>query len=134
MKHILGKISDQRLRYLIAGLWNTGFGYFVGINLYNLIGEEVGVLVVGVVSNVIAITMSFLTYKIFVFRTSGSWISEYFRAYFVYGSSAIIGIGILIVLVNFIGIKFWISQGLVILITVIISYLGHKKFTFKKNN
>jgi len=123
-------ISTMKFRYLLAGAWNTIFGYFCGVSIYYFFGVEWGVLKVALFANILAITMAFLTYKLFVFKTRGNWIAEYIRAYLVYGSAAIVGIILLLLLVDILGFKFWLAQALVILITVVFSYLGHKNFTF----
>jgi putative flippase GtrA len=125
-------IDSPKARYLIAGGWNTLFGYVVGLVLYYGLGGREHVVAVGIVANILAITMAFLTYKMFVFRTKGNWLSEYFRAYLVYGATAVIGIGLLWLLVDGLNVGFWIAQGLVILITVVVSYVSHSRFTFRR--
>jgi putative flippase GtrA len=128
---ILSALSNQKIKYLIAGAWNTLFGYSCGVTIYYLFGDLLGVLIVAILSNILAISMSFLTHKLFVFKTKGNWLREYLRAYCVYGVSASVGILILLIFVKLLNIQFWLAQGLVILLTVIISYIGHKKFTFR---
>ena len=84
-------------------------------------------------ANILNISMSFLTYKIFVFKTRGNWLSEYVRCYVVYGNIAIVGMLLIWLMVDFFMVPFWIAQALILLITVIISYVAHARFTFKKN-
>ena len=103
-----------------------------GLGIYYAVGDHVHVVVVALIANVLAITMAFLTYKIFVFRTKGNWLVEYFRAYVVYGTTAVFGIGLLWFLVDGVGLQFWLAQGLAILITVVVSYIGHSRFTFRR--
>jgi putative flippase GtrA len=126
-------LASRKLRYLIAGGWNTVFGYFAGVALYYRLHEYLHLVVIAVLGNVIAITMSFLTYKLFVFRTKGHWLAEYLRAYIVYGGSAVVGVGMLWALVDGLAVPFWLAQGMVILITVLVSYLGHARFTFRRH-
>lgn len=125
-------MDSRKIRYFIAGGWNTLFGYFVSVLLYYLLRAHFNVVEIAVIGNVIAITMAFLIYKIFVFQTKGNWISEYLRAYVVYGGTAILGIGLLWILVDGLTLPFWIAQGLVIALTVVISYLSHSRFTFRQ--
>ena len=84
------------------------------------------------ISNIIAITMSFLTYKLYVFRTPGNWLIEYGKSYIVYGSIALLSIAVMWVLVDLMTIKIWYAQAFMILITSIVSYIGHKFFTFQE--
>lgn len=126
-------LEKQSLRYLMAGGWNTVFGYSVGVGLYTALSHELHVAVIAAIANIFAITMSFLTYKLFVFKTTGNWLSEYGRSYLVYGSMALLSIALLWVLVDYLGIDIWYAQALVIILTVGVSYLGHKFFTFRSH-
>lgn len=117
-------------RYLYVGTWNTIFGYVTGVLTYKLINDISNVIIVGIVSNIISISMSFLTYKIFVFRTSGNWLREYLKCYLVYGIMALLSIFMLWIFLDLLQINIWLSQGLIILATTAISYTSHKKFTF----
>jgi putative flippase GtrA len=124
-------IDEARLRYLLVGSWNTLFGYFIGIFLFYALTAHAHIVVIALISNMIAISMSYITYKLFVFKTSGNWLVEYFRCYLVYSMNAILGIFFLWVTVDIIKINIWISQGISISMTVFISYFLHKNFTFK---
>ena len=123
---------NKKAIYLIAGGWNTFFGYFSSLLIYHFYYETFGIIFVGLISNVIAISMSFTTYKIFVFKTKGNWWAEYIRCYLVYGFTAILGIIGLWVLVDILQMQFWLAQLFLLFIAVIISYVGHSRFTFKK--
>ena len=124
-------LSSQKTRYLIAGIWNTIFGYSCGLLVFYFFSDKTSLVIVGIISNIIGISMSFLTHKIFVFKTKGNWIGEYFRAFVVYGLSALLGIALLVIMVDGFGLKFWLAQGIVVLALIALSFLGHKYFTFK---
>ena len=126
-------LKDKRVRYLLAGGWNTLFGYCVGVLFYYLLHNYLHTLVIIVLANILNISMSFLTYKIFVFKNRGNLLSEYVRCYVVYGNIAIVGMLLIWLMVDFFMVPFWIAQALILLITVIISYVAHARFTFKKN-
>lgn len=126
--------QSKKIRYLIAGGWNTLFGYSSGIALYYTLSTHMHIVLIAILSNIIAITMSFVTYKLFVFRTHGNWIGEYFRSYIVYGGMAVLGIGLLWAMVDGLSIPFWLAQGLVIVVTVFVSYFSHSRFTFRSKN
>ena len=125
-------LEHKPLRFLLAGGWNTVFGYGVSVGLYTLLAGKLHITLIAAVANIIAITMSFLTYKLFVFKTPGNWLLEYGRSYIVYGGMAIFGIILIWIFVDILGWWIWYAQALVILVTVGASYLGHKLFTFKK--
>jgi putative flippase GtrA len=122
--------SQQKPRYLLVGAWNTLFGYFCAVTLYYYFGNLLGVIVVGVISNILSISMSFFTYKVMVFRTRGNWLKEYLKAYLVYGLSSLIGILILYIGVDGLNQEFWIVQAFAIVIVTLVTYLSHSRFTF----
>ncbi len=119
---------------MIGGGWNTVFGYAVGIGLYDLLSKDTHILIISTIANILAISMAFITYKLFVFQTKGNWRNEYFRSYLIYGNIALISMIMLWLLVDLLKIQFWIAQGLIMLINILLSYLGHARYTFSKNN
>lgn len=125
-------ILNKRARYLLAGGWNTVFGYCVGILVYYFLHNLLHTLAIVALASILSISMSFLTYKIFVFKTKGNWLSEYVRCYVVYGSIALIGMLLIWVMVDFFMVPFWIAQAQMLVVTVIFSYIAHAGFTFKK--
>jgi putative flippase GtrA len=127
-------IAEEKKQYLVVGTINTIFGYLTGVGSYKLLGNIVDIIWVGLISNIFSITFSFLTYKLFVFKTKGSWVNEYIKSYIVYGASGIISIYLLWVFVEKLHITIWVSQALLIAVVVIFSYFGHKFFTFKRKN
>jgi len=127
-------VDSQKIRYLIAGGWNTLFGYGGTFGLYYLLNKHVYTILIILIANFLAISMSFLTYKTFVFRTKGSWWKEYFRSYLVYGNMALASIGILWFMVDYMAIPFWIAQGAIMVITITLSYIGHVRFTFSNQS
>ncbi len=126
------KFDTQKVRYLLAGGWNTLFGYVISVALYYTLSNRLHVVEIAVLGNIIAITMAYLTYKLFVFQTKGNWLREYFRSYIVYGGIALLGIVMLWAMVDGGGIPFWLAQGLVLAAVVVISYVSHSRFTFRK--
>lgn len=129
---LLTWLQSSRLRYLLAGGWNTAFGYCVGVGMYLLLSPQLYIAVIAVLSNIVSITMSFITYRLFVFRSRGPWLVEYLKCYVVYGGSALLSIALLWAFIRVAGLNIWLAQGGAIAITVVVSYIGHSKFTFSK--
>ena len=127
-------LSPQKLRYLVVGGTNTVIGYVIGVGIYKLFFDHLNIFLIGLISNILCISISFFTYKVFVFKTKGRWIIEYCKAYFVYGGVAIVGILVLWIFVDIIKMDIWITQVLVITSAVLVSYIGHSRFTFHRNN
>jgi len=125
-------LLDKRARYVAVGGFNTVFGYSVTVGLYSLLTPRFHIGAISILANFLGITVSFVTYKLFVFRTSGRWLHEYFRSYLVYGSAAVVSTGSLWFLVNVLGLVIWLAQGMVVILIVTMSYIGHNFFTFRR--
>jgi putative flippase GtrA len=131
---------DQLVRYLAVGALNTGVGYlaFVACNLALDGAIPHAYLVANLAANVVAITVAFLGYKLFVFRTRGNWAAEYLRTYVVYGGTILLGLVLLPALVAIArrvlpdaALAPYVAQAVLIPITVLSSFLGHKRFSFR---
>jgi putative flippase GtrA len=107
-------------------------GYVIGVAAYQQLVGSLHIFIIGILANIIAITFSFLMYKTLVFRSNEHWLKEYLKAYLVYGGVAVFGIFLLWLFVNQIELSIWVAQGLVTMLTVAVSYMGHKRFTFSK--
>ncbi len=130
----------QFFRYLLVGGFNTFFGYgvfamltwlFVGLGTYSY-------MYAAALANVIAISVAFLGYKWFVFRTRGNYLVEWIRCFGVYGSSVLIGLAGLPILVPILRHMLhrpeqapYLAGALLTPLTVIFSFIGHKKFSFR---
>lgn len=125
-------IRSEKLRYLLVGGWNTFFGYLTGVGIFLKLGQHLHIVLIAIIVNVISITMSFVTYKILVFKTRGQWLSEYLKCYLVYGVNALLGIFSLWLFVDQFAVNIWIAQAAIIPLTVIFSYFLHARFTFKR--
>jgi putative flippase GtrA len=119
------------LKYVLVGIWNTIFGVALYTAVILIFGEK-HYLILSVLTNIIAITQSYLSYKFFVFKTKGSYIKEYLKIYVTYGVSMLISLLGMYVLVDFIKISAIYSNLIVTAITLIINFFMHKNFTFKR--
>jgi putative flippase GtrA len=132
----------QIIRYLLVGGFNTCFGYalFVAFNyLFRALGVY-GSEIASLFSNVIAITVAFLGYKWFVFRTHGHYLREWIRCLSVYGSSMLFSLVMLPPLTLLLRHWFGRSQtasnvaaAILTVIVVLASYFGHKHFSFRRS-
>lgn len=130
----------QVIRYVLVGGFNTVVGYcaFAGFN-YLLTGRvPYPYMFANVCSSVLAITIAFFGYKLFVFRTQGNYLREYLRTYVVYGSSTVLSLLLLPLLVFLVGRAIknqvlvpYVAQAIVVPLVVVSSYFGHKKFSFR---
>ena len=132
MKLFVNIFNKIPKKFIIVGIINTFFGYIIGILNFFLFFNIFGIIFVGILNNVISITFSFFMFKKFVFKTvNTNWIFEYLRSYIVYGVKAFFGILTLWLCVKIIGLNIYISQFFSMIITILLTYKGHKDFTFK---
>jgi putative flippase GtrA len=132
----------QFMRYVLVGGFNTVFGYSV-FALFNWLFRGLGTysyLYAAVLANVIVISVAFLGYKWFVFRTRGNYLVEYIRCFGVYGSSALIGLAGLSILVPILRRVLhqperapYIAGALLTVVTVVFSFVGHKNISFRSS-
>jgi putative flippase GtrA len=120
------------LRFLCAGLFNTAVGYTVGVGLYLLLTRWLATPVIGALAGLLTINVTFTTQRIFVFRSSAPWWPEYLRSYAVFGGTAATTILSQWLLLDGVGISVWWSQAIMIPVGVLITYVGHTRFTFAR--
>ena len=133
-------LTGQFLRYLFVGLWNTLFGYACFALFTRLLDNVVpqSYLAGSALASMVSITVAFLGYKWFVFRTKGNYLREWIRCVGVYSGSIVLGLVLLPIIVFTIRHKFgyqkeapYIAGALLTGITVILSYFGHKHISFR---
>lgn len=141
MKPHSHKSVGQFVRYIAVGGFNTVFGYglfalltwsFRGLGSYYY-------MYAAVLANVVAISVAFLGYKWFVFRTRGNYLVEWIRCFGVYGGSALIGLAGLPILVPILRHVLhkpeqapYLAGALLMIVTVLFSFFGHKNFSFRQ--
>lgn len=137
----------QLLRYLMVGVWNTLFGYgcfFVctKLFLYLVPGQPSLMASAAVVaSTFVNITVSFFGYKLLVFRSRGNPLHEYLRSFLVYLPTMAIGAvaiaPLTALLEHAVRVRSWapyIAGAILQAVTVIVSFLGHKRITFQQKD
>ena len=130
----------QFARYLAVGLWNTAFGYGT-FALFTWVLDRympASYMAGAVLSSVLNITVSFLGYKWFVFKTKGNYLREWARCFVVYGGSILIGLALLpptVFVVSYVTgnprAAPYIAGALIIAGQAIASFVGHKKYSFR---
>lgn len=118
----------QVRRYIIAGIWNTIFGYAIFALLFFFL--PVHYLVILCISHIISVTNAYISHSVFVFRVPGS-LRSYFRFHVVYAFAWVVNVVLLWALVEGAGLRVLIAQMIIAIVTVVVSYLGHKMYTFK---
>jgi len=135
------KPVPQFARYILVGGFNTVFGYcvFALLNWFFAGHGSYSYMYAAVLGSLITISVAFLGYKWFVFRTRGNYLVEYIRCFGVYGSSMLIGLAGLPILVTILRHILrkpvqapYIAAAIMTMVTVLFGFLGHKNISFKQ--
>ena len=127
-------------RYLLVGILNTLFAYGTFAALVALIDPHIphGYMLASVASSGLNITVAFLGYKWFVFRTKGNYLREWMKCVAVYGSSILLNLILLPIVVETIRHTThydyqapYIGGALLTGFGAIYSFVGHKHFSFR---
>ncbi len=142
MKPESDKSLLQFARYILVGGFNTTFGYGL-FALLNWSFSGLGpycYMYAAVLANLIAITVAFLGYKWFVFRTHGNYLIEWIRCLGVYGSSMVIGLVGLPIVVPILREHMrrperapYLAAAIMTVVTVLVTFLGHKNISFRRS-
>ena len=137
MHRLISKlILDQRVRFLMVGATNTVVGYLVFAALTHWIFDEVflGYLISLALSYALAITLAFLLYRRFVFGVTGHVLRDFIRFVGVY----LVAIGInaiaLPLLVEGLRLSPLLAQAIILIMTTIVSFFGHREFSFRRDS
>jgi putative flippase GtrA len=131
---------DQLGRYLLIGLWNTALGYSSYAFLTWFLGHYISLsyLPASVGSSLLNITVAFLGYKWFVFRTKGNYLKEWARCLMIYSGGILLGLLLLpptVFLVTQITdhpkTSPYIAGAILLGLNVIFSFFCHKRFSFR---
>ena len=126
--HIL--INDQRIRFLIVGGINTAVGYGT---FAALIFCGAHYILAHVAATIIGTTCSYILNKYFTFKQYKKSFAEVCRFVLVYITSFISGIVVLYVMVTLMSLDAYFAGMLNLVFTTLISWFGHKYFSFRGN-
>lgn len=143
----LYEVHGDKLRFLIAGAWNTAFSYGLFVGALAVLGGPLGTLasssarpvawlgehaylIVQWLTWVVAVVQSTATMKYLVFRRPGDFGSQVRRAYLIYLPAQGLSSLILWLSVTVVHLAPQVGQLIAIAVTTVVSYLGHKYFTF----
>jgi len=133
-------VRDQRVAFLVVGGINTvvGFGIFVACSetvghvVDRRFGTVAGSLVTVSLSHVLSVLFAFVMHRRLVFRVRGHMLRDLVRFESVYlitfGINAV-GLTALVEL----GVHRIPAQAIVFLPTLLLNYLGHRYFSFRRS-
>lgn len=121
----------QQIRFLFVGGLNTMVGYgtyalFLWLGLNYFYSNSI--------SYVIGIIHSYFWNKKFTFKSNDKSILEIVKFVSVYIVNYLVGIAFLSLFIKIFGINEYVAGVLNLVVTTLISYFGHKYFSFSKVN
>ena len=132
--------AGQGLRFIAVGVWNTAFGYACFAVFALLLGRvqpRYGYILASVIASAVNISVAFLGYKWFVFKTKGNYLAEWTRCVVVYGTS--IGLGVILLPLVVFAIRHatpldgaapYVAAAAIACANALYNFCAHKKFTF----
>ena len=143
-KELTGHIPPGQFgRYLLVGLWNTLFGYGTFALLTALLNPIVphSYIWASLLSSLLNITVAYLGYKWFVFKTQGNYLREWARCVTVYSGAIVLGVVLLPILVlairrgtPFVHAAPYIAGAILTAVSAVYSFIGHKRFSFRSTS
>lgn len=129
-------LQDERVRFVVVGVFNTGLAYIVFVVFELLVGRHTGYLLSLYVAYGVSVLVSFTLHRHFTFRVggSGSVIIDFIRFQAVSFIALAVNTLALPLLVEFGNLAPILAQGIIVIVTTVISYLGHKMFSFRRPN
>jgi putative flippase GtrA len=122
----------EQILYLLIGGWNTVFGYLVFAGLYWALNGSLPVTVILIISWVIAVTNAYVCYRYLVFRSRGRMHHEIPRFLLVYAVILAANLLVLPLALRVVSLNAYVVQGIYTLAVVIVSYVGHRVFSFRE--
>lgn len=131
MRLLATALRDERLRFLLVGGWNTLFGMVMFSSLYLLLAGRLHYLGILVVSHFLSVFNNWVMYRRLVFASRSDRLAEYLR----FNASSLLMLAFnfagLWLLVDFVGLHPVLSQLLLLVVTVALSYLLHSEYSFR---
>lgn len=130
MADLIKKLLARReVRFLIVGGINT----IVGYGAYALfLSLDINYLIAGTLSTIIGVANSYAWNRYFTFRSKDKALGEIIRFSSVYLVSYLCSMAFLFVIVGQFGMNAYIAGVLNIIMTTLVSWFGHKNFSFKE--
>jgi putative flippase GtrA len=124
-------VRDQRVAFLIVGGINTVIGYLCFAGFLVLLGQHL-YLVALTCAYVVSVLIAFVLYRFVVFRVRGHVLADLWRFATVYISMLAVNFVLLPVLVEIVHLRALVAQALIVFVTSLMSWMGHKHYSFRR--
>jgi len=128
------RIDDKRMRFVLAGGLNTGFGFVCFVVYQHTIGVHWGYMWALALTHCTSVLFAFATHRSLVFRVSGGMLGDLWRFESVYLSALGLNAALLPLFVEVGGTPVLVAQACITCINVAVSWLGHSRFSFRRSS
>ncbi|PRY68921.1 putative flippase GtrA [Glaciihabitans tibetensis] len=127
-------LADERVRFVLVGGVNTVLGYGLFAAFYFSLGATIGYIGSLYASYAVAIVVAFVLHRRFTFRVNGTGnpAVDFLRISGVHAVALVVNTIALPVLVEYAQLDPLPAQALIVMVTTLISYFGHKVFSFRR--
>lgn len=125
--------SNEQLRFITVGGFNTILGLIAYSTIQYFYGQFIGYLGSLLIAHFLVSILAFFLYRQFVFNKSGTALIDFLKFQAVYSVSLGINLVVLPLVIHQTGFNPYIAQIISVLLVTIISYLGHKFFSFRRS-
>jgi putative flippase GtrA len=122
--------SNQRLRFLVVGAYNTAFGYACFAAIFLAVGSHLHYLLIQLIAHLLSVCNAFVWHRRVTFRSQASWPKQFLRFNLSYLGALAFGLAAMPALVGGFGLNPLLAAGIVMIVTVGVSYLLHRSFSF----
>ena len=129
---LLRVVRDQRVAFLVVGAVNTVVGFLSFAAFLLLVGQR-RYLAALVCAHVVSVLIAFVLYRFVVFRVRGHVLADLWRFETVYLSALAVNFVLLPVLVEIAHLPVLLAQALIMLVTSLMSWVGHKHYSFRRS-
>jgi predicted ribosomally synthesized peptide with SipW-like signal peptide len=129
----LSKLFSLELRFLVIGGWNT----FVGFLVYTLLVSSIAknhYLLALIFSSLIAGTHAYFTQRVFVWKSQGGAIGQFFRFGLVLLAQFTANFLLLYLAVDVFELDALPSQYAIGMLIIVFTYFAHKNWTFNHDS
>jgi putative flippase GtrA len=130
---LLRVVRDRRVAFLVVGAINTVVGYLFFAAFLWLVGQE-RYLVALACAHVVGVLFAFVLYRFLVFRVRGHVLADLWRFETVYLSALAVNFVLLPGLVEIAHLPVLLAQALIVLVTSLMSWVGHKNYSFRRSS
>ncbi|MEO5921593.1 MAG: GtrA family protein [Pseudolysinimonas sp.] len=125
-------LADERTRFLLTGGINTVVGYGLFALVQWTVGHLIGYVASLLIAHLLASLLAFTLYRRYVFRVSGRWFVDFLRFQTVYLLPLAANVVALPLLVAVAGLNVYLAQAMIVIVSTVVSYFGHKYFSFRR--